>query len=85
MPPFRLVIDLFKHSEIRLKKELDVVDAVLEHGNTVDADSERQTAVLVTVDAAAFKDLLVDYACAEDFDPACSLAELAALAAALEA
>ena len=80
MPPLTLVIDLFKYAEIRLKQELDVVDAVLEHGNTIDTDTESQTAVFVAVDAAAFKNLLVDYACAEDFDPACSLAELAALA-----
>ena len=85
MPPFRLVIDLFKYAEIRLKQELDVVDAVLEHGNTIDTDTESQTAVFVAVDAAAFKDFLVDHACTEDLDPAGSLAELASLAAALEA
>ena len=85
LPPLTLVIDLFKYAEIRLKHELDVVDAVLEHGNTIDSDTESQTAVFVAVDSATFKNLLVDYACTEDFDPACSLTELAPLAAALEA
>ena len=85
MPPLTLVIDLFKYAEIRLKQEFDVVDAVLEHGNTIDTDTESQTAVFVAVDSAAFKNLLVDYARTEDLDPACSLAELAALASALEA
>ena len=63
MPPFALVIDLFKYAEIRLKQELDVVDAVLEHGNTIDTDTESQTAVFVAVDSAAFQYFLVNYAC----------------------
>jgi hypothetical protein len=85
LPPLTLVIDLFKYAEIRLKQELDVVDAVLEHGNTIDSDTESQTAVFVAVDSAAFQNLLVNNACTEDFDPARTLAELASLAAALEA
>ena len=79
------VIDLIQNSEIRFEQKLDVVDAVLQHRDTVDTDTECQARIYITVDTAAFKYLLVYDTGTEDLDPACSLTELAALTMALEA
>ena len=79
------VIDLIQNSEIRFEQKLDVVDAVLEHRDTVDTDTECQTRIYITVNTAALKYLLVYDTGTEDLDPACALTELATLAVALEA
>ena len=78
------VINLIQHSEIRFEQQLDVVDAVLEHRDTVDTDTESKAGIYVTVDAAAFEYFLIDNTGTEHLDPACALTELAALAVALE-
>ena len=83
-PPISIV-DLIEDTKVRFEKQLDVIDAVLEHRDTVDTDTESQTTVDIAVDTTALEDFLVYDTCAENFDPAGALAELAALAAALEA
>src|SRR5699024_8352562 len=74
--------ELLQEPQVVLKHQADVVDAVFEHGDALDADAERQARVDLGVDAAVLQHAVVHDAGAEDFDPAGMLAQRAALAAA---
>src|SRR5450432_2046335 len=61
---------LFQETDIVLKKHLDVVDAVLEHGQAVDADAESKATdfLRIIVHKAIYGG--IDHAGTEEFDPA---------------
>ena len=80
-----LFVELPKEPQVVLKHQADVVDAVLEHGDPLDADAEGDARVDLGVDVAVAQHLLVDDAAAQNFDPAGVLAEAAALAVAFKA
>ena len=80
-----LFVELLEELQVVLKHQADVVDAVLQHGDALDADAEGETGVLVRVDVAVLEDFAVDDAAAQHLDPAGVLAQGAALAAALKA
>ena len=76
-------MELLEELQVVLEHQTDVVDAVLQHGDTLDADAESEAGVLVRVDVAVLQHLAVDDTAAEDLDPAGVLAQGAALAACL--
>ena len=45
-----LFVELLEELQIVLEHQTDVVDAVLQHGDTLDADAESEAGVLVRVD-----------------------------------
>src|SRR5262245_5051147 len=68
-----------------LVKQPDVVDAVLEHGDALDAEPEREPGVALGVVADVLEDRRVDHPGAPDLDPAAALAGAAAAAPAQRA
>ena len=78
-------MELLEELQVVLEHQTDVVDAVLQHGDTLDADAKGKAGVLIRVDVAVLQNLAVDDAAAQNFDPAGVLAQRAALAVALEA
>ena len=78
-------MELLEELQVVLEHQTDVVDAVLQHGDTLDADAESEAGVLVRVDIAVLQHLAVDNAAAQHLDPAGVLAQRAALAVALKA
>ena len=78
-------MELLEELQVVLEHQADVVDAVLQHGDTLDADAESEAGVLVRVDVAVLEDFAVDDAAAQHLDPAGVLAQRAALAVALKA
>ena len=79
---FRGCLELLQETDIVLEVEADVIGAVLEHGHTLNAEAESETAVFGAVDAAVFQHVGIHHAAAENLDPAGVLAEIAACAAA---
>ena len=77
-----LVLELLQEAQIVLGHQADVVDAVLEHGNTLDADAESKAGIDLGVDVAVAQNLLMHHAGTQDLNPAGVLAQRAALAAA---
>src|SRR4051812_6431466 len=73
-------------ADIRLEERTQVRHAVLEHGDAVDADPEREALHRVRIEAAIAQDVRVDHPAAQDLQPVVALAEanLAALAGALD-
>src|SRR6266850_4589776 len=61
--------ELAEEAPVVLEKDLKVVDAVLEHGQAVDADAEGKAADFFGVVADKAVDGGVDHAGAEEFDP----------------
>src|SRR5258707_15615912 len=61
---------LAKEAHIVLKKHLDVVDAVLEHGQAIHAHAEGEAADLFCIVIHEAIDCRIDHARAEEFDPA---------------
>ena len=57
----------------------------LKHCSTLKTDTKCKTAVFFGIDATVFKDFLIYYASTKNFDPASSLTQITALAAALKA
>src|SRR5712664_120654 len=60
---------LLQEAHVVLEKDLDVVDAVFEHGQAVDADTEGEAADFPGVVVHEAVDGGVDHAGAEEFDP----------------
>src|SRR6266851_3575325 len=61
--------ELAEEADIVLKKDLDIVDAVLEHRKAVDADAESEAADLLGVVVHEAVDGGIDHAGAEKLDP----------------
>src|SRR2546422_2995608 len=61
--------ELAEDAHVVLEKDLDIVDAVLEHGQAVDADAEGEAADFLGVVVYETVDGGIDHACAEEFDP----------------
>src|SRR5438105_9489423 len=63
-------------------EELDIVNAVLQHGNAVHAHAEGEAADLVRIVAIGFneaEDIRINHAAAEELDPSAGFAEPAIL------
>ena len=58
-------MELLEELQIVLEHQTDVVDAVFQHGDTLDADAEGEAGVLVRVNVAVFQHLTVDNAAAQ--------------------
>src|SRR5579875_3472453 len=76
-PPF--LRELTQEAQIIPEKLLQIVDAVLQHRQTVHAKSERKTRVAPRLVMGEIVDCRVDHACAKHFNPAGMLAGPAAL------
>src|SRR5437867_13350053 len=61
-------------ADVVLEKDLDIVDAVFEHCQAVDADTEGESADSFGVIVHETVDGRIDHAGAEEFDPGCALA-----------
>lgn len=72
-------MELLEELQVVLEHQADVVDAVFQHGDTLDADAKGKAGVLIRVDVAVLQNLAVDDAAAQNFDPAGVLAQGAAL------
>src|SRR5580692_12457867 len=64
---------LSQEAHIILKKHLDIVDTILEHGQAVDADSEGEAAHLLRIVLDEAVDGRIHHARAEQLNPACTL------------
>ena len=78
-------MELLEELQVVLEHQADVVDAVLQHGDALDANAEGEAGILIRVNVAVLQHFAVDNTAAQDFDPAGVLAQGAALAVALEA
>ena len=78
-------MELLEELQVVLEHQADVVDAILQHGDTLDADAEGEAGILVRVDIAVLQHLAVADTAAQHLDPAGVLAQRAALAVALKA
>src|SRR5438552_425890 len=61
--------ELPQEADVVLEKDLDIVDAVLEHGETIDADAEGKATDFFRVVVDEAVDGGIDHAGAEEFDP----------------
>src|SRR5919206_2791218 len=77
--------ELFEKAQVVFEEEADVVDAVLEHRDALDAHAEGPAGHLFGIVADVAQDLRVDHAGAENLEPARLLAYATALARAEEA
>ena len=78
-------LKLRQEADVVLVEMTDVVDVVLQHGDTLHAHTEGKAAVHGGVDAAHLQHVGMHHARAQDLDPALVLAQTAALATADEA
>ena len=74
-----------EESYVILVEVTHVVDVVLEHYDSLNAETECKTAVYLGIDAAVAENLRMYHTAAEDLDPALALTKSASLAAASEA
>ena len=70
-------MELLEELQVVLEHQADVVDAILQHGDTLDADAEGEAGILVRVDIAVLQHLAVDDTAAQHLDPAGVLAQRA--------
>src|SRR5437667_6727546 len=66
--------ELLQEADVVLEKDLDIVDAVLEHGETIDADAEGKATDFFRVIIHEAVDGGIDHAGAEEFNPGRTLA-----------
>src|SRR5437667_6519205 len=66
--------ELPQEADVVLEKDLDIVDAVLEHGETIDADAEGKATDFFRVVVDEAVDGGIDHAGAEEFNPSCTFA-----------
>ena len=71
---------LLQETKIVFVEQPDVIDAVLQHGDALDAHAEREAGVALGVVADGFEDRGVHHAAAADLEPARPLADRAAFA-----
>src|SRR5579862_3828593 len=76
----RCLRKLPEEADVVLEKDLDVVDAVLEHGQAIHAHAESEAADFFRVVVHETIDGGIDHARAEEFDPAGAFALTAGLA-----
>jgi len=79
---------LLQEPDIALKEELQIIQAVFEHGDSIDAHAEGEAGNLLGIIAVVLhklEDIGIDHATAENFDPSTLLAGTTGLAAALTA
>src|SRR5689334_8448046 len=81
----RLSRELAQEAQIVLEEEPDVVHAVLQHRDSLDAHAERPAGDLLGIVADVLQDLGMHHPRAEDLEPARLLADSASLAGAEEA
>src|SRR6185436_6091714 len=74
--------ELLEEAEVVLVEQPDVVHAILEHRDALDAGAEREAGVALRVVADGFEYRRMNHAAAEDLQPAGVLADGAAVAAA---
>ena len=74
-------LEQFEEPYVVFAEETEVLDLVLEVGDTLDTHTECISRVLLAVDAAELEHVGVYHAATEDLDPSCVLAEGATLAA----
>ena len=74
--------ELLEEAQVVLVEQPDVVDAVLQHRDALDAHAEREAGDLLRVVADRFEHGRMHHAAAEDLEPAGLLADAAAAAAA---
>ena len=70
--------ELLEEAQVVLVEQADVVDAVLQHRDALDAEAEREAGDLLGVVADGFEHRRVHHAAAEDLEPAGVLADAAA-------
>lgn len=71
-----------EEAQVVLEVVAEVLDLPFEHGDTLHSHSECKTAVLPAVDAGSLQNVRVHHSAAHDFQPACTLADVAALSVA---
>src|SRR5215470_1864211 len=77
--------ELPEEAQVVLEEETQVVDAVLQHRDALDAHPERPARVLLRIVAHVLQDLRMHHPAAEDLEPAGLLAHTTAVAVAGEA
>ena len=75
-------LELLEETEVVLEVVAQVAYLPLEHRDTLYSHSESESAVLLAVDSRSFEDIRVHHPAAYDLEPACTLADVAALSAA---
>ena len=68
-------MELLEELQVVLEHQADVVDAVLQHGDALDANAEGEAGILIRVNVAVLQHLAVDNTAAQNFDPAGVLAQ----------
>src|SRR5262249_48422773 len=72
-------LELTEEPQIALEEQLDVVDAILDHGKTVNAQTKRPARIPVGVNSAVPQHLGMNHTAAHHFNPAALLADGTAL------
>ena len=72
--------EFVEEAEVVFEVVAEVVDLPFEHGDALNAHAECESAVLFGIYARGFEHIGVDHAASHDFQPACSLADVAAFA-----
>src|SRR5688500_15580114 len=67
--------ELAEEADVVLDEQADVVDAVLAHGDPLDAEAEGPAGVFFGVDAARLEDVGVDHPAAAELDPLAAVFE----------
>ena len=65
-----IALKLLEETQIVLEEQADVGDAVLSHGEALDAEAEGPTGVFFTVDTDGVEDVRIDHTTAAHFHPA---------------
>ena len=76
--------ELFQETDIVLIQQTHVINLILKQRNTLKANAKSKSGIPVRVNAEHLQHMGMDHAAAQDFNPARTLTEPAALAAALE-
>ncbi len=70
-----------EETDIVLEEVAYVVDTETQHGDALDTHAESEATIFVGVDVVVLKDIGVDHATAEDFEPARAFADAATCSA----
>ena len=76
--------ELFQETDIVLIQQTHVINLILKQRNTLKANAKSKSGIPVRVNAAHLQHMGMDHAAAQDLNPARTLTEPAALAAAFE-
>lgn len=75
------IVELAEEAEIVFEIESEVADLIFKHSHTFDAHTESEAGIEFGIDTRGAEDVRVDHTAAENFEPASTLANIAALAA----